>query len=868
MSAFQIINSCCYKIHSHYSTPYIFHFTDQESNFFQLRNAITSQAYYFQANRSAYINLLHRIHELKASTPELQKTKDIQRVWMTAIQTQSFSMTKENLIEALKQISKEIVSEKEKNELLEDFDFERSLQEWGQEGNNPRQIQASKNILDAYYSNSSSLTLNGMNLQTLPFVITRLSELKRICLNDNLFEQIPEVLFNLTNLDTLDMNSNRLKKISENIHFLKNLTSISLANNEFRTLPTAFFELVNLTKLNLDDNIGLDISWRIQELHLLTSLSLNHNQLSQLPQEIGKLSKLQFLHLNGNQLTFLPWYITKLKKLMILDVDHNRIEELPEYFFNKLPHLETLLINGNLLTSLPKLNKNHYRLTNLYCSDNQLNTLDPSISYLRKLRVFYVSKNNLHHLPDSFYTLYDLHAFKCSNNHLLFISPNISQLWHLKKLSLNDNPELSDLPINMGSLHCLEQILCRNTAINPETVETILTMSRSHRGAHATMSLDYLIPLWQSYARGYNDKSFDLTFLLTFNEKEKDRIQRWLFKLSQTKDFRGNQTQLAYFTCSMLEHLKENSAFKNFFEEYFDFNDEGCEDRTAMVFNVLYTQWVLSTLDPHAPLKEKLSILKGVAKTITLRKELESMMEGMENVSESVEIFLFCETNLKERLHLVTAINNMKHSQIGKRPWINLDELANTVEATYKTEFVRLQATQELANNSQYFKEVQEEITTLHIEYEHVLDRIKFHLTDTIYLQIYNLIMNLRQNDNDSLTYEWADCIMQDYNPQLNLDIPRIKKIQIIRSKEIQRIADGPEESKTLTGHKILKNAILNKYKTLQETLDKLESCEKNDLTLLKNFLEGSKQTELTNLTLLWVDCVEKSVLFPLIAQK
>ena len=107
---------------------------------------------------------------------------------------------------------------------------------------------------------------------------------------------------------------------------------------------------------------------------------------------------------------------------------------------------------------------------------------------------------------------------------------------------------------------------------------------------------------------------------------------------------------------------------------------------------------------PWIPLKEKLELLVGVAKTLTLRKELQH--HPSINISESVEIFLNYETRLKEKLRLVTAIDHMRYGSIGRLEDLSEDTLVETVENSFWDELAKLPQCAQIIESHDDFKRV------------------------------------------------------------------------------------------------------------------------------------------------------------------
>jgi hypothetical protein len=88
----------------------------------------------------------------------------------------------------------------------------------------------------------------------------------------------------------------------------------------------------------------------------------------------------------------------------------------------------------------------------------------------------------------------------------------------------------------------------------------------------------------------------------------------------------------------------------------------------------------------------------------------------MKGQQESVEIYLYYETTLRERLHLLTAVQTMAYEQYGKRDWIDEAQLIEEVNRQYLDHVIEIpvfekllsedEAIQtELANLNQNFQE-------------------------------------------------------------------------------------------------------------------------------------------------------------------
>ena len=139
-------------------------------------------------------------------------------------------------------------------------------------------------------------------------------------------------------------------------------------------------------------------------------------------------------------------------------------------------------------------------------------------------------------------------------------------------------------------------------------------------------------------------------------------------------------------------------------------NNESCQDRAAMALNEIYTSWKIMSLGERTSIKEKLDLLESCAKTLALRSALSSFIDShqkeKQNIErESVEIYLYYETSLKQKLKLLSAIDQMSYEHMGKRDWIQEAALITKVDSSYKDHLVDLPQLQAIAEADESFKE-------------------------------------------------------------------------------------------------------------------------------------------------------------------
>lgn len=447
---------------------------------------------------------------------------------------------------------------------------------------------------------------------------------------------------------------------------IKSLEQLMLCDNLLTNLPKEFGQLTNLTKFCLHENRLSSLPAEIGHLTKLKSLDLGDNLVDSLPTEIGLLTALESLFLEKNRLTSLPAECEKLTKLTVLDLGGNHLRTLPSALW-KLTHLKELYLDGTQLTLLPTEIGLLTHLEELVLTNNQLTCLPTEIGRLTQLKKLSIEYNRLTSLPDE-----------------------IGLLTQLECISLAGNRPLREIPMRLGAITSLTSMTLSRTSVPITILSAILGESRRERDKDAMRGLPARIEKWKAFAGSSTPFDCSLT------EKQKCTLNEWLTRLERTKDFTHSQERLAKIVCAILDDL-HNPKFSPLFFSQAEANNECCEDRAAMSLNEIYTCWLLvCKID-----KEKLPELLGVAKTVYLRKRLQQLIERFEKEMktverESVEIFLFYETILRDELGLKSAIQSMTYAGIGERSWISQEELIKEVNVNFYEELIRLPLFEEM----------------------------------------------------------------------------------------------------------------------------------------------------------------------------
>ncbi|MDC6211701.1 leucine-rich repeat domain-containing protein [Ralstonia solanacearum] len=226
---------------------------------------------------------------------------------------------------------------------------------------------------------SNSLSVQNAPIRYLPDMVTRLTHLHKIFLEDcdlhalpgeigNLnqlqeltllyhpnLRRLPDSLNNLSALETLELRETGLTNLPE-INRLSQLKTLTVVDTRLSAMPPEISALRNLKHLTFDHTNIRDVPPTIGNLLHLKSLALSRNHhLQAVPASIGNLSALEEFKVNGcQQLQTLPDTIGNLRHLKKLYVrDCSQLQTLPESIANLMPHLRRLDLNG--CTNLQRL---------------------------------------------------------------------------------------------------------------------------------------------------------------------------------------------------------------------------------------------------------------------------------------------------------------------------------------------------------------------------------------------------------------------------------------------------------------------------------------------------------------------------------
>lgn len=321
-------------------------------------------------------------------------------------------------------------------------------------------------IYQAYIHQASELDLSHLNLTSLPSVLTQLTHLKKLKINNNYLYSLPEDFNHLTQLESLDLANNGFDEIPEiteipavlktmklkldiidpwdlkSVSELKDLKDLkqrlkhwvhevgqdshqkSSRDHASKILLRAYaqkateIQLNNLQLTTLPEGV-------FPKLSTLKSMVLINNQLQKLPKDFSQLS-LENCSLASNQFSQFPKPLESIPTLKYLSLNHNQLTDLDQSAFNALDQLEHLDISHNKLKALftspisvDKPSKILQNLQYLNLDATGLSQLPEAILSLTALKVLSLEKNQLQEPPEALRVLPALRLLCIRDNPML-----------------------------------------------------------------------------------------------------------------------------------------------------------------------------------------------------------------------------------------------------------------------------------------------------------------------------------------------------------------------------------------------------------------------------------------------------------------
>lgn len=260
---------------------------------------------------------------------------------------------------------------------------------------------------------------------SLPLVLYQKNSLVELDLSNNQFEsRIEDQLANLVNLQVLKLRNNRFFDfLTGGVSNLRQLRILDIAHNRFISgLPSDISRLANLEYFDISHN-NFDGVFHSIIAPNLYYFNISNNRLQAEMPKLNLFGNLQFVDISNNSFTgfLLPDYASAMQKCTSINFANNAIGgSLPENI-GLLQNLTFLNLSNNLFASrLPQSLGNLANLEELYLNNNRLTGEVPNLEKLKKLRVLLLDQNLLNSLPNLRLQTPQLQRLSLENNRFDF----------------------------------------------------------------------------------------------------------------------------------------------------------------------------------------------------------------------------------------------------------------------------------------------------------------------------------------------------------------------------------------------------------------------------------------------------------------
>lgn len=195
------------------------------------------------------------------------------------------------------------------------------------------------------FSQISSLSVENTNLESLPDELGNMKSLTDVSLSSNKMSVFPECLTNVKTMEIFALQNEHITEVPASIsNWGEHLVSLSIRNTDIASLPDVFDKLWHVSMLDFSGN----------------------GKLASLPPTIA-LEKIPYddnghysdtgitgINLNDCAFTAIPEAVQRAR-MLDLRLARNQITTVSKEALDRMPDLEVLVLDGNKLTSFPRL---------------------------------------------------------------------------------------------------------------------------------------------------------------------------------------------------------------------------------------------------------------------------------------------------------------------------------------------------------------------------------------------------------------------------------------------------------------------------------------------------------------------------------
>lgn len=286
----------------------------------------------------------------------------------------------------------------------------------------------------------------------------------------NKLKQISFEIGGLVRLKWLDASNNLISCIHPDIGLCTSLSYLNLCTNPLTELPADLGMITSMQDLQIQDlNLtfpsasivaqGTDHIMRFlmgcSRFNRSGILNLNGMELQSIPNDVFLITNLRGLCLDKTPITALSDDLIQMTLLELLSLDFSRLQD--HRIFNekwpvaRWPRLQTLRIRGLCQLTFDLVGVFRITsLTTLALSRNSISDLPQPLSNLVNLMKLDLSHNSITSIPGWFSSLNNLNEVDLRSNKLIKIHPAFGSSITMRRLYLEDNPNLIDPPKSLA----------------------------------------------------------------------------------------------------------------------------------------------------------------------------------------------------------------------------------------------------------------------------------------------------------------------------------------------------------------------------------------------------------------------------------